>query len=79
MAFAGAAVTDGDDILAALDVIRSRQLQDQHFVQRRQRQEIFQVEDSIIEKRDGLINSLEKRLTQKTESERLFTIAWAVV
>jgi hypothetical protein len=47
--------------------------------QRRQRQEIFQVEDSIIEKRDGLIDSLEKRLTQKTESERLFTIEWAVV
>jgi hypothetical protein len=47
--------------------------------QRRQRQEIFQVEDSIIEKRDTLIDSLERRLTQKTESERLFTIEWAVV
>lgn len=47
--------------------------------QRRQRQEIFQVEDSIIEKRDALIESLERRLTQKTESERLFTIEWAVV
>jgi len=47
--------------------------------QRRQRQEIFQVEDSIIEKRDALIESLERRLTQKTESQRLFTIEWAVV
>lgn len=47
--------------------------------QRRQRQEIFQVEDGIIEKRDALIDSLEKRLTQKTESERLFSIEWAVV
>jgi superfamily II DNA or RNA helicase len=47
--------------------------------QRRQRQEIFQVEDDIIEKRDGLIESLERRLTQKTESERLFTIEWAVI
>ena len=47
--------------------------------QRRQRQEIFQVEDSIIEKRDGLIESLEKRLAQNTESERLFTIEWSVV
>lgn len=47
--------------------------------QRRQRQEIFQVEDSIIEKRDVLIESLESRLTQKTESERLFTIEWAVI
>jgi len=47
--------------------------------QRRQRQEIFHVEDSIIEKRDALIDSLERRLTQKTESDRLFTIEWAVV
>lgn len=47
--------------------------------QRRQRQEIFQVEDSIIEKRDSLIESLERRLTQKTESERLFTIEWDVI
>jgi hypothetical protein len=47
--------------------------------QRRQRQEIFQVEDNIVEKRDTLIGALEKRLTQKTESQRLFTIEWAVV
>lgn len=47
--------------------------------QRRQRQEIFQVEDDIIEKRDGLIESLEKRLTQKTETRTLFTLEWAVV
>jgi exonuclease VII large subunit len=47
--------------------------------QRRQRQEIFQVEDSIIEKRDALIETLERRLTQKTEYERLFTIEWEVV
>jgi len=48
-------------------------------MQRRQRQEIFQVEDDIVAKRDTLINLLEKRLTQKTESQRLFTIEWAVV
>jgi superfamily II DNA/RNA helicase len=47
--------------------------------QRRQRQEIFKVEDDIIEKRDSLIGSLERRLTQKTESEHLFTLSWAVV
>lgn len=48
-------------------------------LQRKQRQEIFQVEDEIIDKRDGLIDSLEKRLTQKTETHTLFTIEWAVV
>lgn len=46
--------------------------------QRRQRQEIFKTEDEIIEKRDALIGQLERRLAQKTESERLFTIQWAV-
>jgi hypothetical protein len=48
-------------------------------LQRKQRQEIFQVEDEIIDKRDSLIDSLEKRLTQKTETQTLFTIEWAVV
>jgi len=47
--------------------------------QRRQRQEIFQVEDEIMEKRDQLIDQLEKRLTQQTVTETLFTIRWAVV
>jgi Helicase conserved C-terminal domain len=47
--------------------------------QRRQRQEIFKVEDEIIEKRDALIESLERRLTQKTESQTLFSIEWQVI
>ena len=46
--------------------------------QRRQRQEIFKAEDEIIEKRDQLIDSLERRLAQRTETEALFTIRWAV-
>lgn len=47
--------------------------------QRRQRQEIFQVEDEIMAKRDELISKLEKRLAQKTETEILFMIHWSVV
>lgn len=46
--------------------------------QRRQRQEIFKAEDEIMEKRDQLIDSLERRLAQRTETETLFTIRWAV-
>jgi hypothetical protein len=46
--------------------------------QRRQRQEIFQVEDEIQAKRDRLIDELEKRLAQRTSSETLFTIRWTV-
>ena len=47
--------------------------------QRRQRQEIFKVEDEIIEKRDQLIDSLERRLAQRVEKETLFTVHWEVV
>lgn len=47
--------------------------------QRRQRQEIFKVEDEIMEKRDQLIDQLEKRLAQRTATEKLFTIRWRVM
>jgi predicted nucleic acid-binding Zn-ribbon protein len=47
--------------------------------QRRQRQEIFTVEDEIMEKRDSLIDQLERRLAQRTESQVLFNIRWRVV
>jgi len=46
---------------------------------RRQRQQIFDLEDEIAQKRDDLISALERRMTQKTTSEPLFTIAWKVV
>ena len=45
---------------------------------RRQRQRIFDVEDEIMEKRDSLIDALEKRMKQRTESVPLFTIRWTV-
>jgi len=47
-------------------------------VQRRQRQDIFKAEDEIMEKRDALIESLERRLVQRTETNTLFTIQWGV-
>jgi len=46
---------------------------------RRQRQQIFDVEDEIEQKRDALIEALEKRLAQKTSVEPLFIIRWSVV
>ena len=45
---------------------------------RRQRQRIFDVEDEIMEKRDGLISALEKRMAQRTSNETLFTVRWRV-
>lgn len=47
--------------------------------QRRLRQDIFDVEDEIIAKRDELIDSLQQRLQQKTESQTLFTLRWQLV
>jgi superfamily II DNA/RNA helicase len=47
--------------------------------QRRQRQQIFDVEDEINDKRDHLIAELEDRLSQKTRTEELFTIHWKII
>jgi ERCC4-related helicase len=47
--------------------------------QRKQRQDIFAVEDEIIERRDALIQALQERLKQTTEEEPLFTLRWTVV
>lgn len=54
------------------------QLRDLERQQRRQRQQIFDVEDEIMAKRDELIEALQERLTQTTEAEHLFTIRWQV-
>jgi hypothetical protein len=47
--------------------------------QRQQRREIFNAEDEIIDKRDELIDSLQVRLKETTETELLFTLRWQVV
>ncbi len=47
--------------------------------QRKQRQDIFSVEDEIIERRDALIDQLEKRIEQHTESSNLFTLKFRVL
>lgn len=45
---------------------------------RRLRQKIFDVEDEIADKRDQLIDALEKRMKHKTKTTPLFTIRWRV-
>lgn len=47
--------------------------------QKRQRLEIFDIEDEIADKRDELIAALEERMKQKTEVKDLFTIRWQVI
>lgn len=56
-----------------------RELSELERMQRRQRQEIFAVEDEIIARRDGLIASLQQRLQEKTNQETLFSIRWQVI
>jgi hypothetical protein len=56
-----------------------KQIQELEQQKRRQRQRIFDVEDEIMAKRDGLIEKLEKRMRQRTSTEPLFTIRWSVV
>jgi len=65
-----------DNILKRLLEIKTKKTEK---VQRKQRQRIFDVEDEIEEKRDGLINKLKKKLQQKTTSETLFIIRWKLV
>lgn len=43
------------------------------------REWIFDIEDEIAEKRDHLLESLEKRLQQKTTVTPVFTIRWSVI
>ncbi|MCR4436127.1 MAG: SNF2-related protein [Clostridiales bacterium] len=43
------------------------------------RRRIFDVEDEILEKRDGLIKELETKMMRKVEKETLFMIEWEIV
>jgi superfamily II DNA/RNA helicase len=55
------------------------QIQELEQLKRKQRRQIFDVEDQITEKRDELINALKQKINQHTQSQRLFTIRWLVV
>ncbi len=47
--------------------------------QRKQRQQIFDIEDEIADKRDTLIGGLEQRMSQQTKCTPLFTMQWNVI
>ena len=47
--------------------------------QRRQRQDIFAVEDEIEARRDALIADLQKRLHHASRNQSLFVVRWSVV
>ncbi len=55
------------------------QLQDESRKQKKQRQEIFIVEDEIAEMRDKMIADIQKRMKQEISKTHLFTINWKIV
>ena len=55
------------------------QLQDESRKQKKQRQEIFIVEDEIAEIRDKMISDIQKRMKQEISKTHLFTINWKLV
>jgi hypothetical protein len=56
-----------------------KKIQDLERRQRKQRQQIFDIEDQIADRRDTLLDGLQKRMKQKTHITLLFTIQWVVV
>lgn len=55
------------------------QLRELERQQRQQRQTIFDVEDEIIARRDSLIDTLQQRMQETTQSQTLFVLRWQVV
>ena len=55
------------------------QLQEESKKQKKQRQEIFIVEDEIAEMRDKMITDIQKRMKQEIKTNRLFTISWKLI
>lgn len=55
------------------------QLQELNRKQKKQRQEIFIVEDEIAESRDKMIADIQKRMKQQINKKHLFTINWKLL
>lgn len=55
------------------------QLQEESRKQKKQRQEIFIVEDEIAEMRDKMIVDIQKRMKQEINKKHLFTINWKLI
>jgi SNF2 family DNA or RNA helicase len=56
-----------------------KEIRDIEKKQRRLRQSIFDAEDEIIEKRDRMLDEIEARLKQETESRDLFIVRFTIV
>lgn len=67
----------------AIDIQNEKRLQEEtqkaEKEKRRMRQQIFDTEDEIAEKRDALIDALEQRLHRSSKSDNLFIVQWKVI
>jgi len=67
----------------ASDIETEKQLQEEikeaEKEKRRMRQQVFDVEDEIADKRDAMIDALEQRLHRSSKAENLFIVQWKVV
>jgi len=63
----------------AIQMKIQEQLQEQSRKQKKQRQDIFIVEDEIAEMRDKMIADIQKRMKQEINKTHLFTINWKLV
>ncbi len=66
-----------DDPITQLKI--QQELQELSRKQKKQRQEIFTVEDEIAEKRDAMIAEIQQRMKQETTITELYTINWKLV
>lgn len=55
-----------------------RALAEQERKRKRQREALYDVEDEIAERRDAMIEALQARLKQTTQTDTLFTLRWRV-
>lgn len=56
-----------------------RQLKDAESERSKKRRQLYEAQDQIDEQKEDLISSVEERLSQKIETEDIFTIRWSIV
>ncbi|MPN47646.1 hypothetical protein SDC9_195249 [bioreactor metagenome] len=60
-------------------VAAQREIKKLEKVRSEKRQSLFTSQDEIDERKDNLLNDIEKMLNQKIKQEELFTIKWAII
>ena len=72
------ALKDAGWIMIRLDVSEKEQQRRLESLRNRNRRDLFDKQDEVDERREVLIDTLEDKLTKKTEIETLFAIRWYI-